>query len=392
MARYAIFEGNFERITKRMHHIQKKAEKFGCAFKFETIGEEYREILDENNKKQTLRFILVDAEGIAKINGWQFVAEIEHTEGGNIIRKSCDIEIPKTYYTADTVCEHCQSKRQRKFTYLIVNENGDFKQVGKTCLKDFTNGLDAGLVASYIAAFAEIIAGEAPNTEAYNENYIPTIQYLEYAAETIKCFGYTKKDAYSQNRSTAQRAKDYYLSDQQKETASKWAQANLEEMAACGFDAQTEENAKFVRNALAWLNQQEASNDYMNNLKTVCGLSYLKDTHLGIASSLFVTYQNALDRQARQQQQEAAANSSEWVGEIGQRINIEIAKITCVTGWETEWGFTGVYKITDINNNIFTWKTSNFIPDDAKTIKGTVKNHTEYKGIKQTELTRCIIK
>ena len=66
-----------------------------------------------------------------------------------------------------------------------------------------------------------------------------------------------------------------------------------------------------------------------------------------------------------------------------------MAEITCITGWETQWGYTKLYKITDEAGNIFTWKTSSWVEDGIKTIKGTVKAHNDYKGTKQTELTRC---
>ena len=42
------------------------------------------------------------------------------------------------------------------------------------------------------------------------------------------------------------------------------------------------------------------------------------------------------------------------------------------------------------NNNIIIWGTSRCLNCDSLfTIKGTVKSHDTYKGIKQTEITRC---
>lgn len=45
-------------------------------------------------------------------------------------------------------------------------------------------------------------------------------------------------------------------------------------------------------------------------------------------------------------------------------------------------------KMTRIQN-VFTWKTSTWVEDGVQTIKGTVKAHNEFRGTKQTELTRC---
>lgn len=62
-----------------------------------------------------------------------------------------------------------------------------------------------------------------------------------------------------------------------------------------------------------------------------------------------------------------------------------------MTSWETDFGTTRIYKIVDKDGNIFTWKTGNTIDEDAEIIVGTVKAHNEYKGVKQTEITRCKI-
>ena len=47
----------------------------------------------------------------------------------------------------------------------------------------------------------------------------------------------------------------------------------------------------------------------------------------------------------------------------------------------------------DENGNVYTWKTSGGIYCDESIdeveLKGTVKAHNEYRGVKQTELTRC---
>ena len=46
-------------------------------------------------------------------------------------------------------------------------------------------------------------------------------------------------------------------------------------------------------------------------------------------------------------------------------------------------------KFIDVNDNIYTWKTTKVFKDGVTSLTGTVKTHNDYKGIKQTELTRC---
>lgn len=104
MERYAIPEENMERLKKKLATIKKKCSQYGCEFVFNEVGEEFREVLTEDGMKQTIRFILVEAEGCAVVNGWQFVAALEHTDKGNIIKGIADVEVPDRYYNAAPCC------------------------------------------------------------------------------------------------------------------------------------------------------------------------------------------------------------------------------------------------------------------------------------------------
>lgn len=64
---YEIFEGNFERLEKKLNRIGNKCKKYGCDFCFSVIGETFREVIDESTKeKHIARFI---SENISSITG-----------------------------------------------------------------------------------------------------------------------------------------------------------------------------------------------------------------------------------------------------------------------------------------------------------------------------------
>lgn len=117
---YKIFEGNMEELEMKLKRVQRKCEKYGVYFYYERVGEEFVE-KDENGNKIVIRCLIVDIEGTAIINNWRFIGTVEHTSNGNVIKKCCDVEIPKRYYTIDTICEHCNSNRRRKSTYIVQN-------------------------------------------------------------------------------------------------------------------------------------------------------------------------------------------------------------------------------------------------------------------------------
>lgn len=107
----------------------------------------------------------------------------------------------------------------------------------------------------------------------------------------------------------------------------------------------------------------------------------LTDKQLEAAAN---SIQRAKDRKA----EEAA---SEWVGEVKERIEFE-AEIMGSYLNDGFYGVTDILKFKDENGNHFTWFASDITGlqrGDRISIKGTVKKHDEFRGIKQTILTRC---
>lgn len=395
MARYDIFEGNMERLEKKLTRIANKCEKYGCSFHYSKVGETFRTMEDENGIPYTAKFIVIEAEGTAIVNDWEFVASIEHTEKGNIIDRIGDIEVPERYYQGKPICEHCKSNRYRKYTYIVRNTvTNQFMQVGKSCLQDFTNGMSAEGIAHYISLFDTLIEGEAPYPGCYGERYLNTKTALKFVAETIKHFGYVRTQ--DSGRSTASRAFGYY----EVSHGYIWNREVMlqlkSEMDSVGFNEESLDTVQLVHDALNWILQQEETNNYMHNLKTACSLEYVTYKNSGILASLFPTYNRELEYQAEKAERErriAAERANEqksiFIGKVKDRITIKVYSVKCVTSWETDFGITRIYKIVDVEGNVYTWKTGNFLEDKIDTLVGTVKDHKEYRGIKQTEITRC---
>ena len=89
---------------------------------------------------------------------------------------------------------------------------------------------------------------------------------------------------------------------------------------------------------------------------------------------------------------------SQYVGQVGERLDVVVTfkkrstyEIPSYAGWGTD--MVGINVFRDDAGNCFIWKsTSAFfnIPEGEKVrLRGTVKEHTDYKGTKQTVLQRC---
>ena len=92
---------------------------------------------------------------------------------------------------------------------------------------------------------------------------------------------------------------------------------------------------------------------------------------------------------------------SEYVGNVGEKIELKATYIrecsydVCVMGnsWMKQTRYIHIFE--DENGNQFCWNTTAIIWDIEEgsrvKLKGTIKEHKEYKNVKQTYLTRCKI-
>lgn len=96
-----------------------------------------------------------------------------------------------------------------------------------------------------------------------------------------------------------------------------------------------------------------------------------------------------------QKAKHAPKTDSEYIGEIGDKVELTLTFKDYFT-FETHYSYYGelnfIYKFADDNGNTVTWKTSKAMElerGEQYIVKGTIKDHNEYKGDKQTVLTRC---
>lgn len=86
-------------------------------------------------------------------------------------------------------------------------------------------------------------------------------------------------------------------------------------------------------------------------------------------------------------------DAGSYVGEIGERrdFTLRIKKAIAITGY---YGMSTMHIMEDADGNTFVWTTAAKTLDVGETynLKGTIKDHKEYKGVKQTILTRCALK
>lgn len=390
--RYNIPVENIEELRKAATKIQKKATKHGCKVVFEEIDEFFKTETDEDGNEITRKYVVVEAEGEAKAEGWVFVGTIEHTVFGNILRSVSDEhKIPERYRDAEPYCEHCNTKRARKDTYVVFNEDtGEFKQLGKSCLKEYTNGLSLNMAAVVLQWLNEVEEYCYYSGTSY-KLFFEVKEISKYFVETMRKLGWANSSA--EESSTKNMGLSFYDLDR----GCRWLNKEEEERLS-SLKNQIEFNVdniedEYIEAALDWAKGWDGHeyNDYRDNLKVIASMKYCEYKHLGYLASLFMAYDKAMEREIKKMERNKSKAQSEFIGKVKDKVSCSVKEFKCLTSWETQWGVTFLYEFITEEGNILIWKTGKWIDNEAEihAIKGTVKAHNEFRGIKQTELTRC---
>ena len=398
---FSIPSYKMEELEKKLTRIKNKCKKYGNEYIFEILGTEVKEIINpDNNIKYNIEFTNVKISGNTIINNWEFIATLEHTEKGNIIKQyNTSVTVPEYYMESDCYCDHCKTKRNRNNLYIIRNvETNEYKQVGRSCLKDYTQGLSAEYVGSIIECM-DLFASYEDLKDNYNGLHFHSMKkletYLKYANLLTKKIGYmsTKSDISTKYLVYDLVNNDKYIYERIREKF----QIELSEA-----DFDTDENKQEVHNIIEYFKSCDPKNDtFMNNLKIISNMEYTKEKNLGFIACMPNTYYKAIEKELeietkKRQQQEIKEKQKEssFFGEIGKRYKMEgNYNITCVGGFDTQYNYTWIYHIIDNNtNDLFVWFTSGSLDEtksDYVKFDFTIKDHREYNGIKQNIVTRC---
>ena len=380
--KYTIVTELVSRVEEKFKSFTKKFAKYGNG---EITFEKSESYYSEENK-----CYMTDIEicGTYKVEGYEFIGTLEYVseQGCNLIKKiNPDVEVPTKYRTS-TECDHCKTRRFRKHTVLLRNiESGEFVQVGKSCVKDYL-GCDIEDYARYIKWFESIddyIQDMMPNQFSYAKPVYSVEEILLQTAERVKECGYISK---------AQAERAYYEEDRRLDTtASVVLHIMLQTPNGKGETiypkySVTDYATEYVKNVIDFIKTSDESNDYMYNLKVLFNLDFVNSDKIGMIVSAVGCYIREQYKNAEKKKREE--NPSKHISKVGDKLQFT-ATPELLTSYDTDYGVVRIYKFVSNHNEII-WKTSSYLePNCEITLKGTIKEHSEYKGVAQTVITRC---
>jgi len=390
---YSIPEMNYSELETKLSKLNKKAIKLNCEpIVLTLLGTVDLKIsVPWQNNQILVRHNQVTISGVAPIiAGYELIASCEQFENGILVKTIPGKTYPERYRDLMS-CEHCNSNRLRKYTFIVRNvETDEYKMVGKSCLKDFLGHMDPNfyaMILQYLAEFNEKEYSEIPSgfRTLYN-----TEEYLSFVAACIRERGWISKTNANEQQtlSTANFAEEaitnYHAPSKLQDKFTKYPEP-------------TEQDKELANKSLNWAkNLVDTKNDYLYNIHLLSQQNSISYKEMGFVASIVSSFAKNLEYEILKEQRETAKKQellSDYFGSIGEKIQIELTYVNSYS-FETQWGMSHINKFLDQNGNIFIWKSSNSVrvnQGQLVKIKGTIKDHSEYAGAKQTILTRCKI-
>lgn len=392
---YLIHEDFFPGVEKKLNSIAKKCKKFGNDFTFEVVGEEFQDHTVDGITA-THKFFQVEVEGTAKVGDWECVAVMEAHPEGNIIRRiNTEVEVPTIFRNSDNICEHCGTKRNRTQLFIIHNVETDaWKQVGGSCLKLYTGGLNMEYVVAFLDGITEL-EEQSGHFSLGGKCYYSVREVIGRAYEAVSKLGYFSADCTVPTKSIVSYLVTKTLSGAVKEINRDFEDCHMTARVseADFYKAETEDA---VDNIINYYKGIEDDSEFMHNIQLMLEMGMVTIKSIGILSFLPEGYNRYVQKEEARVAREKAREQekSEHYGVVGNRYkDIEIKSINLVTSWEGQFGYTYIYKIVTADDFVLTWKTSNYLylenGEKFSKITFTVKSHSEYRGQNQTEVTRC---
>lgn len=398
MAKYTVLTQVVEEITRKVNRIANKCRKANVPFIF-NVGNSYQHPVHirntQDNGYSTYMFNFTDIEIDCQFrhNGWHVLGCVQRKDG--ILQCFFDnAELLNQYKDTDFHCDHCQKRVHRNSVVILENENTkERKVVGTSCVKEFTRGLDGNLIVS-LSDLTEYLKSNVVFTQFYGKNANDLNCVSDMDEEWFRDRGllggihrcYDIKKVVS---CAASLIREYGFHSSQEEDKATW-KFILDTMDRYTSYV-TEEDEREAEDAINWilnLNEDEQNaSSYIFNLYQICKNEYCTSRYFGFLASLIPAYRKA------NVSKKVKVNSSDYVGNIGDKITskVVITKILC---FDSMYGTCYIILMKDSNGNILKWKTSKplnalYKEGTETTVTGTVKDHDEYRGEKQTSLTRC---
>lgn len=405
-ATVSVLKDRLDEATASLNKLIKKATRLGVqglSYRLLGMREEKRKRQDWTGLTRTYITHWADLEvstAPLKLGDYVFLAKLEVTPHGVLIDQIPGQSLDPKWLDWAGDCEHCRVKRARKHLFVVRNnETGQQLAVGRSCLRAFLGMDSLSHIAAYFS-FWQTIEGETDEDGHWggfrSHHYAMGVESIvAMTAVAVRLFGWCSVGQATGRDLTPT---SVYVSigvgarPQLGPRGDDWAQRLWQRLR----DEYTEDDEQAAQRIIAWVRtDMPKDSPYTNNLAVLFAEDEIFDPkRLPLVVSSYSAWHRAVQAQMKKTVQ-TALPESDWIGEQGERLR-EMSVIydgSFVVG-ANAYSDVVLANFHTEQGHVLKWFTSRGIGarverGESLLLTGTVKEHTIYKGVRQTVLSRC---
>lgn len=365
-------------FVKLIEKLNKRAMKIGVpSIKYSVNPETIIRTVNNGHKAE---FVEVTVSGnIPVYNGWSVIAVIDHTDNGNIVKNLTKgkFTIPEMYWTRESVCDHCKTKHHRNKT-ILIKKNDEIMQIGSSCINSFVEK-DVLSVIGFLQ-WDKTIEEFGDEEDRIGGSYIPGEELdilIKTSIRIIKTIGFKKT---SEENSTKSNLEYYFYNNTQ--GATKFRQFVFEKTSDLDIN-------ELATGFISWVKESEPSSEFITNLKTLIASKFIEVKYWSFIAGGIASYLRYIETKKND---ENSINEHLIGAEVSKRFKTTLILdgIYPIDGY---YGVTYRHVFHDNDGRKAVWFSTGKSMDNDMigkevNITASVKELGEYKGTKQTVLTR----
>lgn len=404
---YFVPSWRVDQVQVKLDKLVRRGKKLGCTPIAYSVGESRVYCVEHSQKvssdgnsvefSEILKsFTQVEVSGEApKFDGWRLVARLLHAgqtgADQTIVNAVPGETVPPQFRTSGCRCDHCQKDWVVRKDTFVVAKGDEYKQIGTSCLRDFLGHTSPDNTVAMATYYSEVIAAVFnPDAEEREEDHfglwvrdgivksLPEV--LAIVAAHHRVFGWFSR--------TVAEKMDKVPSVCTVERVIFCKAVSDDDKALVKQLTSTEDDEANAVKAIEWAKSITGESDFEHNLKSIATSGHASHRTMGLSCAIYGAWRKAVEVEASRK---IAAETSIHIGTVGERIilhEIKVLSARCIG--EGQFGATWLIKLTDDEGNAMTWFTNEekLTAGSIVSIKATVKKHDEFRGVKQTLLTR----
>lgn len=400
-----IPSGRMSAFRKKLGKVNTKAVKWGLEeIKYIDLGVYPQQHTHTSivEGEQFTRNILVDCHRIQLINpiprisGWTLAAKLEDREGDGVPVPSLikEMQQPRLLELIENAtaitCEHCNHNRRRKTSYVLFNAEQDaYKAVGSTCVQDFLGDIRPAAFEKWFGLMAEVVYfGDLDLRDSladYEFSYTVQEIIAESLAQVEKCGRYVSQTLAEEQSMKAQYGETFtgaYTISTTQLVRDALTDVRGEKLTNSDHMFKAQEIINWFKE-FATTDAYDRENDWQFRLVQIITKKETS-SNIGLVASAVCLY-NIMNPVKDD-------TVSEHVGNVKERrdFTLILNRRSVTSG---PYGDSYIYFCKDEDGNSINITSTKYFawePNETKTFKATVKNHSDHpKFGKSTWVTRA---